>query len=49
MKFIRQNKFHLRYVNQVKCLGEIQERKAESDATLMPQIVNLDTFFKPIF
>ena len=43
MKFIRQNKFHLRYVNQ------LQERKAESDAKLIPQIVNLDTFLKPIF
>lgn len=43
------NKFYLCCANHFKCLREIQERKAKGDAKLMPEIVNLDTFFNPIF
>lgn len=37
------------YTNHPKCIRELHERKGESDAKLMPQIVNLDTLFTPIF
>lgn len=47
--FIQKNKAHMCYTNHPKCIRELHERKGESDAKLMPQIVNLDTLFTPIF